>query len=333
MRAPFLLDSAALSGPGRPGPADYVVAQAAKQSARGTEDAGHGLGHPPSGVARRPAVMTTVTTYDVVLRGGRVIDPESGLDAVRDVAIAGDRVAAVGIGLPPGRQDADVAGQVVTAGFVDLHSHAHDLGSARLQVTDGVTDRAGARGGRHPGGGRVCGRGGGRPAAELRVRRLLGDGPDERAGRRHVRRLDRAAVRQPRGPAVAARCLRGRNRPHPAGCWKPTSPTGRWGSACWSGTRPARRPGEYLRVAALASASGVPTFTHSRDLGRVHPGRARRRCRGDRPRRGRDRCPHALLPRQQHHRCGTPTGCSGWSSALSGRARRSAPRPTPTARA
>src|ERR1700756_13722 len=77
--------------------------------------------------------------YDVVLRGGRVIDPESGLDAVRDVAIAGDRIAAVGTGLPPGRQEADVTGQVVTAGFVDLHSHAHDLGSARLQVTDGVT--------------------------------------------------------------------------------------------------------------------------------------------------------------------------------------------------
>jgi dihydroorotase len=40
--------------------------------------------------------------YDVVLRGGRVIDPESGLDAVRDVAIADGRVAAVGTGLPPG---------------------------------------------------------------------------------------------------------------------------------------------------------------------------------------------------------------------------------------
>jgi predicted amidohydrolase len=35
-----------------------------------------------------------VIEYDAVLRGGRVIDPESGLDAVRDVAIVGDRVAA-----------------------------------------------------------------------------------------------------------------------------------------------------------------------------------------------------------------------------------------------
>jgi predicted amidohydrolase len=65
-----------------------------------------------------------VIEYDAVLRGGRVIDPESGLDAVCDVAIAGDRVGAVGTGLPPGRREVDVVGQVVTAGFIDLHSHA-----------------------------------------------------------------------------------------------------------------------------------------------------------------------------------------------------------------
>ena len=73
-------------------------------------------------------------SYDAVLRGGRVIDPESGLDAVRDVAIAGGRVAAVGVGLAPGRLEADVAGQVVTAGFIDLHSHAHDLRSEERRV-------------------------------------------------------------------------------------------------------------------------------------------------------------------------------------------------------
>src|SRR5215471_15221253 len=80
-----------------------------------------------------------MTDFDVVLRGGRVIDPESGLDAVRDVAIAGDRVARVGAALPPGRRDIDVTGQVVTAGFIDLHSHAYDTGGQRLQAMDGVT--------------------------------------------------------------------------------------------------------------------------------------------------------------------------------------------------
>jgi dihydroorotase len=43
-----------------------------------------------------------MVNFDIVLRGGRVIDPESGLAAVRDVAIAGDRVAQVGTALPPG---------------------------------------------------------------------------------------------------------------------------------------------------------------------------------------------------------------------------------------
>ena len=52
---------------------------------------------------------------------------------------AGDRVAGIGPDLPPGRLDLDVAGQVVTAGFIDIHSHAHDRGGQRLQAMDGVT--------------------------------------------------------------------------------------------------------------------------------------------------------------------------------------------------
>ena len=64
-----------------------------------------------------------MSDWDLVLRGGRVIDPESGLDAARDVAVAEGRIAAVGVRLAPGRVEVDVARQVVTAGFVDLHSH------------------------------------------------------------------------------------------------------------------------------------------------------------------------------------------------------------------
>src|ERR1700751_6361732 len=80
-----------------------------------------------------------MVNFDIVLRGGRVIDPESGLDGIRDVAIAGNRVVQVGTALAPGRRDLNVAGHVVTAGFVDLHSHAYDIGGARLQAMDGVT--------------------------------------------------------------------------------------------------------------------------------------------------------------------------------------------------
>jgi dihydroorotase-like cyclic amidohydrolase len=81
----------------------------------------------------------SVSDSGVVLRGGRVIDPESGLDAVRDVAVADGQIAAIGTGLPPAAVDVDVAGQVVTAGFIDLHSHVSDLGGLRLQAMDGVT--------------------------------------------------------------------------------------------------------------------------------------------------------------------------------------------------
>ena len=76
--------------------------------------------------------------FDLVLLDGRVIDPESGLDAVRDVAVADGRIAAVGTGLTA-KGDIDVADQVVTAGFIDLHSHVSDLGGLRLQALDGVT--------------------------------------------------------------------------------------------------------------------------------------------------------------------------------------------------
>ncbi len=77
--------------------------------------------------------------WDLVLRGGRVIDPESGLDAVRDIAVAAGRIAAIGAALPPALVDLDLAGQVLTSGFIDLHSHVSDLGGLRLQAMDGVT--------------------------------------------------------------------------------------------------------------------------------------------------------------------------------------------------
>jgi len=80
-----------------------------------------------------------VSQWDVVLRGGRVIDPESGLDAMRDVAVADSRIGAVGTALAPGRAEVDVAGQVVTAGFIDLHSHVYDIAGLRLQALDAVT--------------------------------------------------------------------------------------------------------------------------------------------------------------------------------------------------
>ena len=65
--------------------------------------------------------------YDLILKGGRVIDPSQGLDGQRDVAIAGGRIAAVAEALPGEDADriVDVAGRYVLPGLVDLHTHCY----------------------------------------------------------------------------------------------------------------------------------------------------------------------------------------------------------------
>jgi dihydroorotase len=66
-------------------------------------------------------------SYDLILRGGRVIDPANEIDGVRDVAIAGGKIAAVAPAIPAehARKTISVAGGIVTPGLVDIHVHAY----------------------------------------------------------------------------------------------------------------------------------------------------------------------------------------------------------------
>jgi N-acyl-D-aspartate/D-glutamate deacylase len=75
----------------------------------------------------------------VVLRGGRVIDPESGLDAVRNVVIRDGTIEAVTDEAIEGDRIIDATGLVVAPGFIDLHEHAHSEDAYALMVQDGVT--------------------------------------------------------------------------------------------------------------------------------------------------------------------------------------------------
>ena len=61
--------------------------------------------------------------FDLVVRGGTVIDGSGGEPVVQDVGINGDRIAAVGIGLASGREEIDASSMIVTPGFVDIHTH------------------------------------------------------------------------------------------------------------------------------------------------------------------------------------------------------------------
>ncbi|HPV76711.1 MAG TPA: amidohydrolase family protein, partial [Gemmatimonadaceae bacterium] len=82
---------------------------------------------------------TPAPTYDVVLAGGRVMDPASGTDATLHVGIIGDTIAALSADPLAGKDTVDVTGLVVAPGFIDLHAHGQTEGDMQLQARDGVT--------------------------------------------------------------------------------------------------------------------------------------------------------------------------------------------------
>ena len=76
---------------------------------------------------------------DLLITGGRVMDPDSGLDAVLNVAVRGGVVVALTEDTPEAEEVLDASGLVVAPGFIDLHAHGQDPGSSRYQARDGVT--------------------------------------------------------------------------------------------------------------------------------------------------------------------------------------------------
>src|SRR5437868_964830 len=85
------------------------------------------------------AALLCAQQYDLVLTGGRVMDPESNLDAVRNIGVTGNRIAAISALPMQGREAIDAAGLVVAPGFIDLHAHGQTAENYRLRAYDGVT--------------------------------------------------------------------------------------------------------------------------------------------------------------------------------------------------
>src|SRR5437868_12113466 len=92
-------------------------------------------------------------TYDLVVKGGRVIDPSRRLDTVRDVAVANGRIAAVAANINPGGAEVvDASGKLVVPGLIDIHTHtARFKEGPALVLKDGVTGwiDAGSQGADH----------------------------------------------------------------------------------------------------------------------------------------------------------------------------------------
>jgi N-acyl-D-aspartate/D-glutamate deacylase len=77
--------------------------------------------------------------YDMVIANGRVMDPESGLDGVRNLGIRGGKVVAISENPLTGKPTIDAKGLVVAPGFIDLHEHGQEPRNYQFQAHDGVT--------------------------------------------------------------------------------------------------------------------------------------------------------------------------------------------------
>jgi len=83
--------------------------------------------------------------FELLIKGGRVIDPAAGTDAALDVGFAGGRVAAMDAGIPADRAGrvVDARGAIVTPGLIDLHTHVYWGGTSLGVDADAIAPRSG----------------------------------------------------------------------------------------------------------------------------------------------------------------------------------------------
>ena len=207
--------------------------------------------------------------HDLVLAGGRVIDPETGFDRVCDVGMDGHSVTAIEDRLD-GATTVDVGGLVVAPGFVDVHSHAQSLPGRRLQACDGVTTALDLEAGRAPvelayareaKRGSPINYGFSASWAAARMHALAG-GPLDGGAMAIFGGLAGTEWQRAASAAQVARILDQISTDLAAGAI---------GIGVLIGYTPGVDPAEYLAVAELAAAAGVPTFTHSRDIVELAP--------------------------------------------------------------
>lgn len=91
------------------------------------------------GIGARRVASGQTDTYEFVIANGRVMDPESGLDAVRNLGIREGKIRAISANALKGKQNIDAKGLVVAPGFIDLHQHGQDAENYAVKAADGVT--------------------------------------------------------------------------------------------------------------------------------------------------------------------------------------------------
>src|ERR1700722_1371686 len=207
----------------------------------------------------------------LVICGGRVVDPASGMDAIGDVAVLDGRIAAIGTGLGGAERVIDAAGLVVAPGFIDLHAHGQAIPADRMQAFDGVTTTLDLEAGVMPVAswyqrqavqGRVLNYGASTNWAFARIGAMTGFNEDaslESFGRamRDRRWVENVASEvEVRG--ILDRIARGLDE-------------GGIGVGILNAYAPGAGVQELTAVCQLAAAQGVPTFTHIAYMSRIDP--------------------------------------------------------------
>lgn len=206
---------------------------------------------------------------DLVLVGGRVLDPETRLDASRTVGIRGGRIAVITSGrtVPTARDTVDVRGLVVAPGFIDLHSHGQDSVNYAFLARDGVTTALEMELGTYPVAPWYAQREGralinfGTTVGHPGARRAMLDGDSTAAGA-DVIAADGRFVREPIAPARLSE-LDGRLA---AGIRD-----GALGIGMGINYTPAATREEIRRAFVVAARHNVPVFVHLRSGGLSEP--------------------------------------------------------------
>jgi len=220
-----------------------------------------------------PTVPIASEPFDVVVLGGRVVDPESRLEAVRNIGIRGGRVAAISEQRLVGRIQLDAVGQVVAPGFIDLHSHGMVVPSMWMQAFDGVTTTLDLEGGNLPiPDAYAIARDEGRPLN-------YGYSANWAAARSSVladTKLDGhfltnlAAFAKPNWQKLATKAQSAQI----LGLLEKAVQEGALGIGLLVGYARESNHEEYVGAAQIAARYGVPTFTHLRYSNAIEPGGA-----------------------------------------------------------
>jgi N-acyl-D-aspartate/D-glutamate deacylase len=216
--------------------------------------------------AKAAASSDTSAPYDVVLVGGRVIDPETGLDAVRTVAIRGDTIVKISTDRLAGKRVIDATGLVVSPGFIDLHQHGQTPQDGALKAFDGVTSGLEMEIGAPNVASFLAKKQGhslihyGTTASHPAARAAAFDTP-----------LSENELIAPAGPATdqpatTAQLERSEAR------LRSELDAGALGIGMGIQYTPGAQRIEVLRTFRLAAERGVPVFTHVRSFGRLEPG-------------------------------------------------------------